>query len=54
MLNYPTGLVSLTVEFYRTVSLTPDWPFTTDVLANKITPTDEEPHPIPSILFSVR
>lgn len=42
MLNYSTGLVSLTVEFYRTVSLTPDWPFTTDVLANKITPTDEE------------
>lgn len=39
MLNYQTGLVSLTIEFYRTTSLTPDCPFAMDELDNEITST---------------
>ncbi|PMD28605.1 hypothetical protein NA56DRAFT_559523, partial [Hyaloscypha hepaticicola] len=55
MLNYQTGLVSLTIEFYRTTSLTPDCPFTMHELDNEITPTagESQSHQLHHVLGSL-
>lgn len=50
-----TGLVSLTIEFYRTTSLTPDCPFTMHELDNEITPTagESQSHQLHHVLGSL-